>query len=146
MFDLQFNRANEVSLARFYGHVSTKDLAEFEVTAMLLNAVEVPSDCIYDFTEVEEFDVTIREMAGWAQRPQPWPGRRYVFVTSRSEVKALARLFAAYQDVLGGEVPAIVDDLDEALALLRCPQGGFRPIERNWLRASICTEESAFVH
>jgi hypothetical protein len=146
MFDLQFNRAQEVALARFHGHVTPRDLAEFDVTVMLLHAVEAPGDFIYDFSEVEKFDISIRSLADWAQRPQPCPERRKFFVTSRAELKALARLFAAYQDILGCEMPMIVDQVGEALSLLNCPSSGFRPVERNWLRASISMEESAFVH
>ncbi|SJZ40464.1 hypothetical protein SAMN02745126_00903 [Enhydrobacter aerosaccus] len=146
MFDLQFNRAHEVVVAHFHGHVCRRDLAEFDVTSMLLLAVEAPSDCIYDFSDTQSFDISIKVLADWAQRPEPCPGRRQIFVTPRADLKALARLFAAYQEVLGGQPPLIVDRLDEALAQLHCPSGGFRPVERNWLRASISMEESAFMH
>ncbi len=146
MFDLQFNRTREVAIARFHGHVSPRDFAEFDVTTMLLHAVEAPSDCIYDFSGAESLDVSIKLLADWAQRPQLCPGRRLFFVTPRADLKAMARLFAAYQEVLGCEVPTIVDSLGEALEFLDCPRSGFRPIERNWLRASISMEESAFIH
>lgn len=146
MFDLQFNRTHEVSLARFHDRVSTRDLAEFDVTAMLLHAVEAPGDIVYDFSDAERVDIPLKVFADWAQRPQPWPERRIIFVAPRADVKALVRLFAAYQEVLGRKAPTIVDRLDVALDLLHCPRTGFRPVERNWLRASISTEESAFMH
>jgi hypothetical protein len=127
MFDIEVCEARRIVLVRFHGQVTEADFAELDRLAAEQRG-RAAFDCIYDMSNVEQFDLTTSFVAKRGDLPQPFVDHERIYVVSNADVKLLVRLYAAYQEAKGWKPPTIVADISEAMSRLGVGPADFSPV------------------
>jgi hypothetical protein len=125
MFDIDICEPRQIVLVRFRGQLGEADFVELDRLAGELRG-ERAFDCIYDMTDVEEFDLATSFVARRGDLPQTYRDHERLYVVSNADLKLLIRLYSAYQVNKGWKEPVIVASLDEAMRKLGVGPREFR--------------------
>ena len=130
MVKLHFEPKHKVLLAVFSGAFTMADVTyvdDLVATFMATRSEDIAG--IVDFSGVEKFDMTSEQISGRAQKPQPRPSQRRIFVATRAEAYGICRMFAAFQTAHRIAEPEIVRTMHEAYALLGLDGPHFEPVD-----------------
>jgi hypothetical protein len=127
MFDIDICEARQVVLVRFRGRLTEADFAELDKLAAQQRG-KTAFDCIYDMSNVEQFDLATSFVAKRGDLPQPYKDHERIYVVSNDDLKLLVRLYAAYQANKGWKAPVIVASLREAMSRFGVKPSDFSPV------------------
>jgi hypothetical protein len=127
MFDIEVCASRQVVLVRFHGMLGEDDFRSLDALASRARGT-AEYDCIFDLSQVERIDLATEFIAKRGSLPQAFRNRERIYVVPQDDLKLLTRLYAAYQETQGWRPPAIVESLDEALAMLGVERAAFRAI------------------
>lgn len=125
MFDIDICEPRRIVLVRFRGQLSEADFVELDRLAAELRG-ERAFDCIYDTTDIEQFDLATSFVARRGDLPQTYKDHERIYVVSNDDLKLLVRLYAAYQVNKGWKEPVIVASLGEAMSRLGVSHADFK--------------------
>lgn len=127
MFDIDICEPRRIVLIRFRGQLTEADFAELDKLAAEQRGKRA-FDCIYDMTNIEQFDLATSFVAKRGDLPQPFKDHERIYVVSNDDLKLLVRLYAAYQASKGWKAPVIVASISEAMSRLGVSLSDFRPV------------------
>jgi hypothetical protein len=137
MFAVEFDQRQKALLVVFSRRFTAADLSGLDDIAEILVEAEGPMSGVFDFSRIEEIDITSQGVASRGRQAQLCPGLRRAIVAPQPEMFALAEVFAQNQGVVGSEPPKVVCTMAEALAWLGLERLHSRPVEVSWLREQI---------
>jgi hypothetical protein len=129
MVRLYFEPEHKVLMAEFFGAFTMADVTYVDdliAAFMAGRSYDIPG--IVDFSGVERFDITSEQISGRAQKPQPRPSQRRIFVATKAEAYGICRMFAAFQAAHRIAEPEIVRTMQEAYVLLGLDGPRFEPV------------------
>jgi hypothetical protein len=122
------DRKRRIVLVCYSSELSVKNLAELDAMAAAFAAREGPMDGIIDFRDMPTFNVPAVVVADRGKAPRRMSGRRRIFIVKDKLAFGILRIYGAYQDNHGEDVPDIVYSLDEALTALDAKDATFEPV------------------
>jgi hypothetical protein len=128
MFDIDICERRQIVLVRFRGRLTEADFAELDKLAAQQRG-KAAFDCIYDMSNVEQFDLATSFVAKRGDLPQPYKDHERIYVVSNDDLKLLVRLYATYQANKGWKPPVIVASLSEAMRRLGVSPADFKPVQ-----------------
>lgn len=128
MFDLAFEQAHRVVLARWHGVFEPVDLDRLDEALRGIVRDHGPVRGLFDFTEVTAIAVPESLLRFRSRLPQISPGQERVIVAPQDEVFSLAFVYAAQQRDFGNVRPHVVRTIDEAYRLLGLDDPHFIPL------------------
>jgi hypothetical protein len=127
MFDIDICEPRRIVLVRFRGQLTEADFVELDKLAAEQRGKRA-FDCIYDMTNIEQFDLATSFVARRGDLPQPFKDHERIYVVSNADLKLLVRLYAAYQVNKGWKAPVIVASASEAMSRLGVSPSDFSPV------------------
>jgi hypothetical protein len=127
MFDIDICEPRRIVLVRFRGQLTEADFVELDKLAAEQRGKRA-FDCIYDMTNIEQFDLATSFVARRGDLPQPFKDHERIYVVSNADLKLLVRLYAAYQVNKGWKPPVIVASTSEAMSRLGVSPSDFSPV------------------
>jgi hypothetical protein len=127
MFDIEICPPRQIVLVRLHGMLSEDDFRSLDGLASQARG-RAEYDCIFDLSQVERVDLATEFIAKRGSLPQAFTNRQRIYVVPQDDLKLLVRLYASYQAAQGWRPPAIVQSLDEALAMLGVGLSEFRAV------------------
>ncbi len=143
MFIIAFDARRAVLWNTFSGVFTREDLQGMDEVGRVLLEAEGPVDCVFDFSASEGTDISLTDIAVRGQRPQAEAALRRVIIASHPALLKLAEAFAAAQALIGSPPPAIVGSAREARQVLGVDDLRLRPVDIEWLRASLRADREA---
>jgi len=129
MLRLAFDRKNRVLRVSVSGIFASEDLEACDHAVIEFIAREGQVRGIYDYSAVEAFALPQSRIIQRAQQPAIVREER-VMVASRAAGDEALRDYSRYQTEAGERESLIVDNLEEAYAVLRLRNPHFEPVER----------------
>jgi hypothetical protein len=128
MIKFLVDRKRRIVLVRYSSELSVKNLAELDAMAAAFAAREGPMDGIIDFSDMPTSDIPAAVVTDRGKMPRRMSGHRRIFIVSNELAFGMLRIYGAYQDSHGEDVPDIVYSLDEALTALDAKGATFEPV------------------
>lgn len=128
MIEFLADRKRRIVLVRYSSELSAKNLAELDAMAAAFVAREGPMDGIIDFSNMQTFNVPAAVVTDRGKASRRMSGRRRIFIVKDKLAFGMVRVYGAYQDNVGEDVPDIVYSLEEALTLLDAKGATFEPV------------------
>jgi hypothetical protein len=128
MIEFLADRNRRIVLVRYSSELSAKNLAELDAMAAAFAKREGPMDGIIDFSDIPTFNVSAAVVIDRGKAPRRMPGHRRVFIIKDKLAFGMLRMYGAYQENHGEDVPHIVYSLDEALSALDAKGAIFEPV------------------
>jgi hypothetical protein len=125
MFDIEVCESRRVVLIRFTGVLAESDFIALEKSARSTAAAE-QYDCVFDFTGIHGVELATDFVSRRGDLPKAFQHRDRIYVVPHHDLKLLMRLYAAYQTAKGWREPAVMTDLDTALARFGVTPADFR--------------------
>jgi hypothetical protein len=127
-FELFYDSAHRILLARFGNSLTEKSLSDMQAAGRAFAARMGSCDAIVDFSAVTAVDISSQYLASRAREKPVLSGHRRVIVASKEVVFGLSRMFGTQQNAATGEDLAVVRTLREAYAALGVVEPDFRPV------------------
>ena len=143
MFTIAVDQRRAVLWNAFSGVFTREDLAAMDEVGLVLLEAEGPLNCVFDFSAVEGTEISLAHIAVRGQRPRHEATLRRVIVATHPDILKLADAFAAAQALTGSPPPAVVRTVEEARQVLGVDGLRLRPVDIEWLRASLHADREA---
>lgn len=128
MIEFRFDDLHRILLVTFEAEGTALNFARLDDLLKAFVRQHGTVDTIVDFGATVLGTLNTNEIIARASRPSRMPGRRRVFVATSDHVFGMMRLYGAHQDGVGETTPAVVRNLDAALALLGTALDRFKPV------------------
>jgi hypothetical protein len=127
MLSFGFDRKARILLVSVSGIFASEDLDEFDRAILDFVAREGRVRAIIDYTAVQAMAIPESRLTQRAQHPLVVPDR---ILVAPHELGNVARAYGLMQREAGKQQAAVVETIEEALALLGLKNPRFEPVER----------------
>ena len=115
-------------LARLSGPLDQRAVAELDELLAAFIAREGKVNAVFDFSGVSEVVLSAESLKERGTHRALMPEQIRVYVSPRSDLYGLGRMFATYQGMAGNREPVIVRTMEEAHAALGIADPKFEPV------------------
>ena len=133
MFDMGYDRQNNVLLARLFGTFTLDAMQRLDTACATFLTAEGPAHSIFDFSAAETMDMAMDRVERRAERAPLCPGFERIVVAPQPAIFAVAETFRAHQASRGLAAPQVVRTMEEAEGALGLGRLVFKPVDTSWL-------------